>query len=139
MDHGSVEAEVRAWFNEYVETFVRCAGSGSADAEPLLKYLHAPSSLATGDLFVVVRTREEVAGLLGGELARLAKSDYGGSTAIDPIIQVINRRSATIAVTWSRTTRSGVEFQRLQVSYWIARTDDGWRILGSAVHANASA
>lgn len=76
--------------------------------------------------------------MLGGELARLAKSDYGGSAAIDPTILVINRRSATISVTWSRTNKSGVEFQRLRVSYWVARTDDGWRILGSAVHADAS-
>ncbi len=134
MSHSATETEVRSWFDEYVQTFVRCAGSKSGDAEPLQKYIHTPFSLATDDMFLVLGSREEVARMLGHELTQLARSNYGGSTAIDPTLQVINRRAAVIAVTWSRTDQSGAEFQRLRVSYWVVKTDAGWRMTSSAVH-----
>lgn len=134
MNREQIESDVHRWFFEYVETFIRCASSPSPDVEALQRYFHAPTWMTTDTVFLSIGTREQVGAILGNELSQLAKADYGGSQAIDPVIQVFNQRSAMVTVTWARSDRNGVEFQRMRVSYVVACTDLGWKIVASAVH-----
>lgn len=138
MNYETTKAAVHQWFFGYVDTFVRLARGGSGDAEPLLQYFHAPLSFVTDGAFVLTEKREQIGAFLGRELSQLAQSDYGDSRAIDVDLQVYNQRSAAMAVTWVRSNRSGAEFQRVRVTYWIANTAAGWRIVSMAVHGQSA-
>ncbi|MFB7180009.1 hypothetical protein ACFCYI_20225 [Streptomyces sp. NPDC056257] len=132
-DLSAVEADARAWFDQYVSTFIGLAAAGRTDPAPLLDYFSVPITMTTDAVHVVLASDETLAAALTNELQMLRDADYGGSTALDPQVRPLNERSALIEVTWARNDRAGREFQRVRVLYLAARTVAGWRTTASAI------
>ncbi|MFE9929668.1 hypothetical protein [Streptomyces sp. NPDC005533] len=132
-DLSTVEADVRAWFDQYVSTFVGLAEAGGTDPAPLLAYFSVPITMTTDAVHVVLASEETLAAALTNELQMLRDADYGGSKALDPQVRALNERSALIEVTWARHDKGGREFQRVRVMYLAARTVAGWRTTASAI------
>jgi hypothetical protein len=127
-DISAVEKAVRTWFDEYVDTFIDLATASSVDPIPLLKYFATPISMTTSaSHFAVTDSAILIVGLRQ-ELESLQAANYGGSTAVDPMVRVLNDRAALVEVTWVRHDRGGKEFQRMRMLYLVAATDVGWRI-----------
>lgn len=131
-DLSVVETDVRAWFDQYVTTFIGLAASGRTDPAPLLDYFSVPITMTTDAAHVVLASDAALAAGLAHELQTLRDAGYGGSTAIDPQVRALNERSALIEVTWARSDSTGREFQRVRVLYLAARTVAGWRTTASA-------
>ncbi|WP_412075211.1 hypothetical protein ACLF6K_04240 [Streptomyces xanthophaeus] len=129
----AVEAEARAWFDQYVSTFVGLAAAGESDPAPLLDYFAVPISMTTDAAHVVLTSADALVSGLSQELRTLRDAGYGGSTALDPEVRALNERCVLIEVTWARNDTGGREFQRVRVLYLVARTDAGWRTTASAV------
>ncbi|WP_329468323.1 DUF6841 family protein [Streptomyces sp. NBC_01431] len=134
-DLAAVANEAHAWFEGYVETFIELAANGSTDPAPLLDYFSVPISMTTGTAHTVLASAEALTQGLAHELRALRDADYGGSTALDPVVRGLNERAAEIEVTWARQDRQGREFQRVRVLYLTARTDAGWRTVASVILA----
>ncbi|MEU9163526.1 hypothetical protein AB0D29_25080 [Streptomyces sp. NPDC048424] len=134
-DLSAVEADVRAWFDQYVSTFIGLASAGRTDPAPLLDYFSVPITMTTDAVHVVLASDGALAAALANELQTLRDADYGGSTALDPQVRALNERSALIEVTWARNDSGGREFQRVRVLYLVARTVAGWRTTASAILA----
>lgn len=129
----AVEAEVRAWFDRYVSTFIGLAAAGETDPTPLLDYFAVPISMTTDAAHVVLTSSDALAAGLAQELRTLRDAGYGGSTALDHEIRALNERAVLVAVTWVRHDSGGREFQRVRVMYLVAQTDAGWRTTASVV------
>ncbi|MGW7437876.1 DUF6841 family protein [Streptomyces sp. NPDC054849] len=132
-DLSTVETDVRAWFDQYVSTFIGLAAGGRTDPAPLLDYFSVPITMTTDAAHVVLASEAALAAGLAHELQTLRDAGYGGSTALDPEVRALNERSALIEVTWARNDSSGREFQRVRVLYLAARTVAGWRTTASAI------
>ncbi|MFD4869599.1 hypothetical protein [Streptomyces sp. NPDC058412] len=132
-DLSAVEADVRTWFDQYVSTFIGLAAVGRTDPAPLLDYFSVPITMTTDAVHVVLASVDTLAAALTNELQMLRDADYGGSTALDPQVRVLNERSALIEVTWARNDSGGREFQRVRVLYLAARTVAGWQTTASAI------
>lgn len=132
-DLSAVEADARAWFDEYVTTFIGLAAAGRTDPAPLLDYFAVPITMTTDGAHTVLTSGAALVAGLTHELQTLREAGYGGSEALDLEVRALNERSALIEVTWARSDGSGREFQRVRVLYLAARTDDGWRTTASAI------
>lgn len=132
-DLSAVEADARAWFDQYVTTFIGLAAAGRTDPAPLLDYFAVPLTMTTDTAHSVVTSTAELVGGLTHELQTLRDADYGGSKALDLDVRALNERSTLIEVTWVRNDSSGREFQRVRVLYLAAGTDAGWRTTASAI------
>ncbi|MET9433142.1 hypothetical protein [Streptomyces sp. NPDC006551] len=58
IDLAVVENEAKAWFYEYVETFIALAAQGSTDPEPLLDHFSVQISMTTGTAHTVLTSVE---------------------------------------------------------------------------------
>ncbi|MFD9355115.1 hypothetical protein [Streptomyces sp. NPDC060031] len=135
-DLSAVADDARAWFDQYVSTFIGLASAGRTDPAPLLAYFAVPITITTGAAHTVLGSGEALTAGLAHELRTLRDADYGGSTAVDPEVRALNERSALIEVTWVRNDTAGREFQRVRVLYLAARTDAGWRTTASVILAS---
>ncbi|MFF2146809.1 hypothetical protein [Kitasatospora sp. NPDC058190] len=134
-DLSRAETDAKQLFDRYAATFIELAAAGGSDPAPLLEYFAVPLTVTTGSAHTVLTSAEQLTAGLAHELAALRDLDYGGSQALDPAVRELNERAVTIEVSWARYDRSGAEFQRPRVFYFLARTPDGWRITTSAVLA----
>ncbi|MEV6734032.1 MULTISPECIES: hypothetical protein [unclassified Streptomyces] len=132
-DLSAVEDDVRAWFDQYVSTFIGLASAGRTDPAPLLGYFAVPITMTTSAAHAALTSGETLSAGLANELQSLRDADYGGSTALDREVRALNQRSALIEVTWVRNDSVGAEFQRVRVLYLVAKTDAGWRTTASVI------
>jgi SnoaL-like domain len=123
----AVAADVRVWYDRYVDTFTGLAASERDDLDALLEYFGAPLVIVTEDRYVASSTRDAVRSAAQALIDRLRQANYAGSAVHHLAVRPLNARAAFIEGTISRFDRAGNEFERFGTTYLAAKTDDGWR------------
>jgi len=129
----TVETEVRAWFAAYLDTFASLAAGGGADEESLLDFYGVPLVIVTDDCCSALLDRAAVVGVARSMADGLLRADYAGSTVHHLDVRPLNARAVLVEGVFGRRDRKGVEFERLGVTYLVAKTADGWRFTSMVV------
>jgi hypothetical protein len=108
-----------------------------SDISALLDFYGAPLRFIGSTFHMVMKDDEAITGAegIGGEIDRLRKAHFAGSTLDKCEIAVLNAQAALVDAVWLRQDTAG-EVARFSVKYLVARTAAGWRIT-SAVDLSA--
>jgi len=128
----TVETEVRAWFAAYLDTFASLAGEG-ADEESLLDFYGVPLVIVTDDRCLALPDRAAVVRVVRSMADGLLRADYAGSTVHRLDVRSLNARAVLVEGEFGRHDRKGGEFERIGVTYLVAKAADGWRFTSIVV------
>ena len=124
-----IAADIREHFQRYGSTFVDLAIGKRSDMEALLQFYGAPLRFV-GSTFHMVMTDDAAIigpGGIGGEIDRLRRAGFAGSTLDKFDIKMLNTRAALVDALWLRRDGAGALVQ-FAVIYLVTLTADGWRI-----------
>jgi hypothetical protein len=135
--HSRIVAEIHALFDHYGPTFVDLAIGRRSDMNALLDFYGAPLRFIGSTFHMVMKDEAAITGEegIGGEIRRLRKARFAGSTLDKCDIKVLNAQAALVDAVWLRQDSAGA-VARFSVVYLVAQTADGWRIT-SAVDLSA--
>ena len=126
--HDAIAAEVREWYDGYLDTFTRLATGERTDLESVLGFFGVPLVIVAADRYLALPTREATLSAAQTLIDQLRRANYAGSTVHRLDIRPLNARAAFVEGVFSRHDREGNELERLGTAYLVARTDEGWRI-----------
>jgi hypothetical protein len=126
-------ADVRRWFDEYLETFASC-GRGERDASSLLAYYDVPLLVTTDDGFFILTSDAQVVAMVHRQIERISAAAYRRTEIVDSGITTLNRSSALYRGTFSRQRGDGGEISRLTATYLVTDGLRGRRISVLAMH-----
>ncbi len=136
-NHSKIVAEIHELFDHYGPTFVDRAKGKRSDLNALLDFYSAPLRFIGSNFHMVMKDDDAISGEegIGGEIRRLRRAHFAGSTLDKCEITVLNARAALVDAVWLRQDSAGA-VARFSVVYLVAQTADGWRIT-SAVDVSA--
>lgn len=120
-------ADIRAWYDRYLDAFTGLAAGGRDDLDALLEYFGVPLVILTEDRYVALPTRDAVRSTAQALIDRLRQANYAASTVHRLDVRPLNARAAFIDGAFSRHDRAGNELERFGTVYLAAKTDEGWR------------
>ena len=120
-------ADIRAWYDRYLDTFTGLAAGERDDLDALLEFFGVPLVIVTEDRYVALPTREAFLSTAQTLINRLRQVNYDGSTVHRLDIRPLNARAAVIDSGFSRHDWAGNELERFGTVYLAAKTDGGWR------------
>ncbi|MEU6340185.1 hypothetical protein ABZ883_04450 [Streptomyces sp. NPDC046977] len=123
----TVEAEVRAWYDAYVGTFVGLARGERTDTEALLGFYGAPMVVVSDGDHKVLPTRAATLEFATGTIDALTRAGYTGSEISHLTVHAVATGAAFIEGEFSRHGREGREFGAGTGAYLAVRTAEGWR------------
>ena len=123
----AIAADVRAWYDRYLDAFTGLAAGERDDLDALLEYFGVPLVILTEDRYLALPTRGAVLGTAQALIDRLRRAHYASSTVHRLDVRPLNARVAFIDGAFSRHDRTGDELERFGTAYLAARTDEGWR------------
>jgi hypothetical protein len=135
----ATQAEVTAWFFEdYLPRWV-AAGSRTSGEGPefILNYWDTPMHVTGLDQSFWCLDDKSVLGFLDLNYAPLRESGYSHTVVPDRRVFVYSKVGAAIEVIWSRRCVDDSEIQRWATHFEVAKSDQGWRVVG--VQATATA
>src|SRR5262245_17227667 len=124
-----IVAEIHELFEHYGPTFVELAIGKRSDLNALLDFYGAPLRFIGSNFHMVMKDDDAITGEegIGGEIRRLRRAHFAGSTLDKCEITVLNVRAALVDAVWLRQDSAGA-VARVSVVYLVAETADGWRI-----------
>ena len=129
----ALEAEVSAFLNQYLETFV------TYDRDQIAELYCVPSITMRGDGSIhCFQSREEIARFFQGVADTYQSEGATAGTMHDPEVVLIGERSALATVTWKNLRDDGSVARQWRQSYNVVRFAEGWRILVSTFHLSAA-
>ena len=123
----AIAADVRAWYDRYLDTFTTLAAGERADVAALLPFFGVPLVIITEHRCQALPTREAVLSTAQTLVDQLRTATYASSTVHRLDIRPLNARAALVDGVFSRSDRAGNEFERFGAVYLVTRTDEGWR------------
>lgn len=125
-----IVSEIRKMFKPYGATFVDLAVGKRSDIEALLNYYGAPLRFIGPNFHMIMVDNAAITGTdgMGGEIDRLHKAHFAGSTLGKCDIKVLNAQAALVNALWLRRDDAGKLMARFGVIYLVALTTEGWRI-----------
>jgi uncharacterized NTF2-like protein DUF6841 len=122
-------SEIREHFQDYGPTFVDLAIGRRSDVDALLEFYGAPLRFVGSTFHLVMQDSAAITGPagMGGEIERLRRTGFAGSTLDKFEVSVLNSRAALVDALWLRCNRAGAQ-SRFAVIYLVTLTADGWRI-----------
>jgi hypothetical protein len=122
------ESEIRALFEEHNRYFSRGDATAISQRTATAPLWVGSSPPAVFETPLDVETRFALA------ISKIRKAGYDHSEILDLTVRLINSRSAVVDLAFRRYTRTGTVMgeQRREATYWVLRTDSGWRIAGMA-------
>jgi hypothetical protein len=113
-DHSldAISADVRAWYDQYLDTFTCLAASELSNVEALLAYFGVPLVIITTDRYLVLPTREAVLATAQTLIDRLRQANYASSTVHRLEVHPLNARAAFVDGDFSRPSISRRERTR---------------------------
>ncbi len=120
-------ADIRAWYDRYLDAFTGLAAGERDDLDALLEYFGVPLAIITEDRYVALPTRDAVLRTAQTLINPLRLANYSGSTVHRLDVRPLNARAAIIDGAFSRHDRAGNELERFGIVYLVAKTDEGWR------------
>jgi NTF2-like protein (DUF6841) len=124
-DHDAIVAEVRAWFDGYLQTFARLARGESSDLNTVADLCSTPTTFVTDDSSVTAADREALVRVLGGQVEQLRRMGHARIDIHRLDVRALNARAALIEGTVSRYDRDGREYARLGGAYLEGRPRKG--------------
>ena len=123
-------SELREFFRRYGTTFVDLAIGKRADVDALLEFYGAPLRFIGSTFHMVMKDNAAITGAdgMGGEIDRLRRAGFAGSTLDKCQIRLLNLRAALVDALWLRRDGAGALMARFGVIYLVTLTPDGWRI-----------
>ncbi|MBJ8345653.1 hypothetical protein [Antrihabitans sp. YC2-6] len=132
----TTRAEVTGWFFEdYLPRWVAAAG-GAEGPEFIHQYWGTPMHVTGLEQSFWCLDDASVLGFLELNYAPLRESGYSHTVVPDRRVFVYSTVGAAIEVIWSRRRADDVEIQRWGTHFEVARSDQGWRVVG--IHATAT-
>jgi hypothetical protein len=130
-------SQLRDFFQHYGATFVELAVGKRSDVDALLQFYGAPLRFIGSTFHIVMKDNAEITGAdgMGGEIDRLRRAGFAGSTLDRCQINVLNPRAALVDALWLRRDGAGALMARFAVIYLVSLTTEGWRIT-SAVNTS---
>jgi hypothetical protein len=125
-------AEVTDWFFEdYLPRWVS-ASSGATDESPefILDYWGVPMHVSLPDKSTWFLDAKGVLSFLEMNRAPLKAAGYTHTVVPDSRVFVYNIVGAAVEVIWSRRRADDSEIQRWAVHFEVAKSDQGWRVVG---------
>ena len=122
-------ADIREHFQRYGPTFVDLVIGKRSDMEALLQFYGAPLRFVGSTFHMVMTDAAAIIGSdgIGGEIERLRRAGFAGSTLDKFDIKMLNPRAALVDALWLRRDAAGA-LVRFAVIYLLALTAEGWRI-----------
>jgi hypothetical protein len=127
-------ADIRAWFDDYLNAFAACGRGESDDLRTLLQYWGVPLLLTTDEAAVALTTEEEVLNAVRRQIEGMRAAGYSRSETLSSEVVAINATSALHTAEFSRRRADVCEIGRLRVTYLITVGANGRRISALAVH-----
>ena len=131
----AIAADVRAWYDRYLDAFTGLAAGERNDFGALLAFFGVPLVILTEDRYVALPTREAVLATAHSLIDQLRQANYAGSTVHNLDVRPLNARAAVIDGVFSRHDREGNELEHFGTTYLVARTDTGWRFASIVITA----
>lgn len=126
----TTRAEVTAWFFEdYLPRWV-AAAQGAEGPEFIHQYWGTPMHVTGLEQSFWCLDDEAVLGFLELNYAPLRESGYSHTVVPDRRVFVYSSVGAAIEVIWSRRSADDVEIQRWATHFEVAKSEDGWRVVG---------
>jgi hypothetical protein len=125
-----IVSEIRELFSRYGPTFVDLATGKRSDVSALLDFYAAPLRFIGPTFHIVMKDNDAITGEdgMGGELDKLHRAGFAGSTLDKCDVKVLNDRAALVDAVWLRRDSAGALMARFGVIYLVALTAEGWRI-----------
>ena len=129
--HGVFD-EVTSWFfGDYFPRWVSVGNGTSAEGpEFILQFWGCPLRVSTPQLDMWVTEPQGVVELLEMNHKPLRDAGYTHTVIVDSRVIVFHSHGAAIDAIWSRRATDDTEIQRAAVHFELARSDDGWRVVG---------
>jgi hypothetical protein len=129
-DEARIIAAIHMHFEQYGPTFVDLAIGKRSDMEALLEFYGAPLRFIGSNFHMVMADGAAIIGPagMGGEIDRLRRAGFAGSTLDKFEVSVVNAQAALVDAVWLRRDGAGALMSRFTVLYLVALTPDGWRI-----------
>jgi hypothetical protein len=131
-DLADVFEEVTSWFfDDYFPRWVS-VGNGTSDEGPefILQFWGCPLHVGTPQINMWVTARQGVLDLLELNQKPLRDAGYTHTVITDSRVTVFHCNGAAIDAIWSRRATDDTEIQRAAAHFEIARSNDGWRVVG---------
>jgi hypothetical protein len=129
----ALEAEVSAFLNQYLETFV------TYDSDQIAALYCVPTITMRGDGSIhCFQSREEIARFFQGVADTYQREGATAGTMHDLEVVPIGERSALATVTWKNLRDDGSVARQWRQSYNVVRFAEGWRILVATFHLSAA-
>lgn len=126
----ATRAEVAAWFFEdYLPRWV-AAAQGAEGPEFIHGYWGTPLHVTGLEQSFWCLDDASVLAFLDFNYAPLRESGYSHTVVPDRRIFVYSPVGAAIEVIWSRRSAEDVEIQRWATHFEVAKSDQGWRVIG---------
>jgi hypothetical protein len=124
--------EVTSWFfDDYFPRWVSvCNGTSAEGPEFILQFWGCPLHVSAPQINMWVTAPQGVLDLLEMNQKPLREAGYTHTVIADSRVTVFHSNGAAIDAIWSRRATDDTEIQRVAVHFEIARSDDGWRVVG---------
>jgi hypothetical protein len=125
-----IVAEIQEMFRHYGPTFVELAVGKRSDMNALLDFYGAPLRFIGPTFHMVMKDNAAITGPdgVGGEIQRLRRAGFAGSSLDKCQIKVLNSRASIVEAVWLRRDNAGAVMERFGVIYLVVLTTEGWRI-----------
>jgi len=121
------EAEIRGWFDGYLEVFGSLARGDRSDVEAVLPFFTVPMSTTSGRDHIVHMDSGQVVRAYASITHDLQDAGYDRSVADRVTIRVLNERAATVEGHGERLDKGGGRMSGFGGFFLVIRIDDAWR------------
>jgi hypothetical protein len=132
LDLDEVREEVTSWFFEdYFPRWVS-VGNNTSEEGPafILQFWGCPLHVSTPQINMWVTEPQGVLDLLEMNQKPLRDAGYTHTVISDARVTVFHSNGVAIDAIWSRRATGDIEIQRAAVHFELARSNDGWRVVG---------
>ena len=129
------EVAVRAWFDEYLDALTVRGRRESDDLQPLLNYYAVPLVAVTDDVVTTLTTKEQDITFASQQVDGMRSANVHRIVTRRAEVTALNSRAALYVAEFVRETAGGDAVARLEVTYFITRGDEGYRIAAVALRA----
>ena len=128
------EEQVRAWFDQYLDTFADLVSGARDDRRAIGRLYRAPLTMTTDDVVMTLSSEDDVTSVFGAQIDAMREAGFARAVPIETDVQVLNANTARYTALFARQRADGSEIERLRATYLIV-DDDGMRIATVAVHS----
>jgi hypothetical protein len=121
------EAQVRGWFDGYLDVFGSLARGERSDVEAVLPFFTVPVSMTNSRGHLLHVAASDLIRAYLSLTSELREAGYDRSVADRIDVRVLNQRAATLEAHGARIDRDGQQIARFGGFFVVVRADEVWR------------